>query len=246
MNDALRQLARAEAAAHGRGGTRATFGPLVAAHHGPGLPLNSAWHDGSAPMTAQDLLAFEAFSAAHDMPATLHLLSPAVNGALPLLTARGYTLTSVLHAYTHDLRDLPPAPSGDVRRSDDPDAWAALSAQGFGPGSEAVMRAVAHLPGTQLYQAHVGGQPAGTAALSLTGGVAALFGTSALPDRRGLGAQTALLAARLHAAHAQGADMASVFATPGSASERNIRRAGFELGALRLTFTRGHSPLRGG
>ncbi|WP_418514458.1 GNAT family N-acetyltransferase [Deinococcus sp. RM] len=238
MNDPIRQLARAEAAAHGRGGTRAQFGPLVAAHHGPGLPLNSAWHDGSAPLVEADLLAFETFSAAHDMPTTLHLLAPSVNDALPLLTARGYTLTYVLHAYTHDLRDLPPAPTLAVRCSDDPDGWAALSAQGFGPGSEAVMRVVAHLPDTGLYQAHVDGQPAGTAALSLTEGVAALFGTSTLPGRRGLGAQTALLAARLHAAHAQGAGLASVFATPGSASERNIRRAGFRLTTLRLTFTR--------
>lgn len=237
MNDPIRQLARAEAAAHGRGGTRADFGPLVAAHHGPGLPLNSAWHDGSAPLPEADLLAFEAFSAAHDTPATLHLLAPSVNEALPLLTARGYALTYVLHAFTHDLRDLPPAPTLDVRRSDNPDGWAALSAQGFGPGSEAVMRVVAHLPGTGLYQAHVVGQPAGTAALSLTAGVAALFGTSTLPGRRGLGAQTALLAARPHAAHAQGAALASVFATPGSASERNIRRAGFRLTTLRLTFT---------
>lgn len=238
MNDFIRQLARAEAAAHGRGGTRAEFGPLVAAHHGPGLPLNSAWHDGSASLTEADLLDFEAFSAAHDMPATLHLLSPAVNEALPLLTGRGYALTYVLHAYTHDLRDLPLAPTVDVRRSDDPDGWATLSAQGFGPGSEAIMRAVAHLPGTQLYQAHVDRLPAGTAALSLTAGVAALFGTSTVPDRRGLGVQTALLAARLHAAHTQGADLASVFATPGSDSERNIRRAGFRLTTLRLTFTR--------
>lgn len=238
MNDPIRQLARAEAAAHGRGGTRADFGPLVAAHHGPGLPLNSAWHDGSAPLPEADLRAFEAFSAAHGAPATLHLLAPSVNEALPLLTARGYALTYVLHAFTHDLRDLPPAPTLDVRRSDNPDGWAALSAQGFGPGSEAVMRVVAQLPGTQLYQAELDGQPAGTAALSLTEGVAALFGTSTLPGRRGLGAQTALLAARLHAAHAQGAALASVFATPGSASERNIRRAGFGLTTLRLTFTR--------
>lgn len=100
------------------------------------------------------------------------------------------------------------------------------------------MRLVAHAPGTVRLVAEVQGQPAGTAALSVTGGVAALYGTSTRPEFRGRGVQTALLAARLHRAADSGAEFASVFVTPGSGSERNVRRAGFRGAGVRLTFTR--------
>lgn len=239
--DPLSRLAHAEAAAHRRfgvSGEAASLGPLVAVFAGPNLPVDTAWHDGTRPPTIAELEAFEAFSAAHGQPPTLHLLSHAAPELLPLLKARGYTLDYVLHAYTHDLTDLPPPPPLPIREEADADAWAALSARGFGPGTETMMRLVAHAPGTVRLVAQVDGEPAGTAALGVTEGVAALYGTSTLPQFRGRGAQTALLAARLHLAATLGADLASVFVTPGSGSERNVRRAGFRVAGARLTFTR--------
>jgi len=240
--DPLTHLARAEAAAHARygaAGAVARFGPLVAVFAGPGLPVNAAWHDGRPGLTEADLSALEAFSAAHGQPAVLHALSHAAPGLLDLFRTRGYALEYVLHAYTRNLRTPPPAPTLPVREEPDPGAWAALSAQGFGPGTEAMMRLVAHAPGTVRLVAEVDGRPAGTAALSVTEGVAALYGTSTLPGFRGRGAQMALLAARLHLAAGLGADLASVFVTPGSGSERNVRRVGFGLAGMRLTFGRG-------
>lgn len=237
----LSRLAHAEAAAHRRFGLTgevASFGPLVAVFAGPGLPVNAAWHGDSPPPTASELEAFEAFSAAHGQVATLHLLSHAAPALLPLLRGRGYALEYVLHAYVHDLSGPSPAPPLSIREEADPGAWAALSARGFGPGTEAMMRLVAQAPGTVRLVAEVDGQPAGTAALSVTAGVAALYGTSTLPEFRGRGVQTALLAARLHLAAELGADLASVFVTPGSGSERNVRRAGFRVAGARLTFTR--------
>ncbi|WP_245557864.1 GNAT family N-acetyltransferase [Deinococcus apachensis] len=239
--DPLPRLARAEATAHaryGREGAVAHFGPLVAVHAGPNLPVDTAWHGGSAGLSAADLDAFEAFSAAHGQSATLHVLSHAAPPLLPLLGDRGYALEYVLHVYTHDLTALPPPPTLDVQEELNPDAWAALSARGFGPGTETMMRLVAHAPGTQLMTALVEGKPAASAALSVQDGVAALYGTSTLPEFRGRGAQTALLAARLHLAARLGADLASVFVTPGSGSERNVRRAGFGVAGARLTFVR--------
>lgn len=238
----LPRLAQAEAAAHARygaSGAALRFGPLVAVFAGPNLPVNAAWHDGSAGLTGADLTALEAFSAAHGQPATLHLLSHAAPPLLPLLSSRGYALEYVLHVYTHGLTSLPPPPALPVRKELDPGAWAGLSARGFGPGAEAMMRLVAHAPGTVRLVTEVGGQPAGTAALSVTQGVAALYGTSTLPEFRGRGAQTALLAARLHLAAELGAEVASVFVTPGTGSERNVRRAGFEVVGMRLTFKQG-------
>ncbi|MCP2015412.1 GNAT superfamily N-acetyltransferase [Deinococcus sp. HSC-46F16] len=239
--DSLPRLARAEAAAHaryGESGAVAHFGPLVAVHAGPDLAVNAAWHGGTPGPTEADLDGFEAFSAEHGQPAKLHVLSHTAPAVVPLLRARGYALASVLHAYTHGLTDLPPLPALTVREEPDADLWADLSARGFGPGTGAIMRLVAHAPGAVRLVAEVDGEPAGTAALSVTQGVAAFYGTSTRPEFRGRGVQTALLAARLHLAAEAGADLASVFVTPGSGSERNVRRAGFRVAGVRLTFTR--------
>lgn len=239
--DPLPRLARAEAAAHARfgvGGAVARFGPLVAVHAGPDLPVDTAWHDGTDGLTATDLEDFETFSAQHGQPATLHVLSHAAPTLLPMVRERRYALDYVLHVHTHDLTALPPLPALIIREEPDPEVWADLSARGFGPGTEAIMRLVAHAPGTRRLVAEVDGQPAGTAALSLTDGVTAFHGTSTRPEFRGRGVQGALLAARLHLAADSGASLGSVFVTPGSGSERNVRRAGFRVAGARLTFTR--------
>ncbi|MDV6374434.1 GNAT family N-acetyltransferase [Deinococcus arenicola] len=238
--DLLTRLAHAEAAAHrqyGRTGEAAQFGPLVAVHAGPNLPLNVAWHDGTRPPTAEELEALEAFSDRHEQPATLHLLSAFAALVLPLLKERGYALEYVLHAYTHDLTHLPALSALTVREAK-ADAWAALAARGFGPGAEEIMSVVAHTPGARLFVADTDAAPAANAALSLTEGVAAFYGTAALPEFQGRGLQTALLAHRLNFAAQAGADLASVFVTPGSGSERNVQRAGFRLAGMRLTLTR--------
>ncbi|GGL66655.1 hypothetical protein GCM10010840_00720 [Deinococcus aerolatus] len=235
----LERLAHAEAAAHtryGRTGAAARFGPLVAVHAGPDLPVNTAWHDGTRRPTPEELAAFEAFSVQHAQSATVHLLS-AFTTLLPLLRDRGYELDYVLHAYIHDLANLPAQPLTQTRE-EGADAWAALAAQGFGPGAEAIMSVVAHAPGTRRFVADVDGTPAATAAFSLTSAVAAFHGTATLPPFRGRGVQSALLAHRLHRAAQAGATLASVFVTPGTGSERNVERAGFRLAGMRLTLSR--------
>ncbi|MVN85257.1 GNAT family N-acetyltransferase [Deinococcus sp. HMF7620] len=233
--DALARLARAEAQAH-QADIQAAFGPLRAAYAGPGLPLNSAWHGGGLSLTNDDLAAFEAFCALHDQLPLIHLLSPEVMPSLPLLRARGYQCSGLLHAYLHDLTDLPPQPT-HTQETADRLGWAALSAQGFGESSATVMTVVAQNAQTRLFVATRGGQPAGSAALKVTDNVAALFGMSTRPEARGQGVQTELLSARLHAAALAGATLASVFVTPGTPSERNIGRAGFQLAGARLSFT---------
>ncbi|MEF2276676.1 GNAT family N-acetyltransferase [Deinococcus sp. YIM 134068] len=239
--DPLPRLARVEAVGHlayGVFGAAARFGPLTAVHTGPGVPVNTGWHDGGDPPTETDLAAFEGFCAGHGQPAILHLLSHAAPPLLALLSSRGYGLTGVLHAYTRPLTDLPTPPTLDVREEAGAETWADLASLAFGPGSGAIMGLNARLPGTHRLVARVDGTPAGVAALSVREGVAALYSAATLPEFRGRGVQTALLAARLHLAAELGADLASVVVTPGSGSERNVRRAGFGVAGARLTFTR--------
>lgn len=230
----LARIAYAEAQGHTRYGAAQRFGPLTAVDAGPITVLSTAWL-GASGLTAANLAAYEEFCRQHELAPTLHLLSHAAPKVLPLLTERHYTLNYVLHVYAHDLQDLPTAPDLEIQQERDPQRWAELSAQGFEGGLE-IMRVVAAAPHTLLYIALLDGQDAGSAATSLVGGVAAFHGTSTLANFRGRGAQTALLTHRLHAAAGAGAELATVFVTPGTASERNIARAGFRLVGMRLTF----------
>lgn len=236
----LPRLATAEAASHlrfGVGGEAAQFGPLWAVSGGRGTPLDTVWHDGTLPPSTDELAQAEAFCAERGQTVTLHLLSHAAPELVPLLSARGYVLHYVLHVYIHDLRSLPAAAALSVREEPDAEAWAQLSAQGFGPGTLGIMRRVGGLAGTRRFVAQAAGQNVGTAAFAVQDGIAAFHGTSTLPDFRVQGVQTALLAHRLQVAAAEGADLASVFVTPGSGSERNVQRAGFRLAGMRLTFS---------
>lgn len=82
-------------------------------------------------------------------------------------------------------------------------------------------------PGWTQLVAHDGDRPVASAALHVRDGVGWLGGASTLPDVRGRGAQTALVLARLRLAADQGAREVVVKAAPGSASLRNLGRAGF-------------------
>jgi len=79
------------------------------------------------------------------------------------------------------------------------------------------------------YLATRDGAPASAASMRLCEGVAQLCGAATLPPFRRQGLQTALLHARLHDAAAAGCDIAVVTTEPGSKSQQNAQRAGFDL-----------------
>ena len=61
------------------------------------------------------------------------------------------------------------------------------------------------------------------------GGLAQLTGAATLPAHRRRGVQTALLAAPLAEATAAGCDVAVIVTQPGSKSQQNAQRQGFDL-----------------
>ena len=91
---------------------------------------------------------------------------------------------------------------------------------------------------TRCFIAWIGGEPTGGGAPAIHDGVAICFSTSIHPIFRRMGAQTALLHARLHAARWAGCDLALVQTTPGGASQRNVEKAGFRLAYTRATLVR--------
>jgi len=70
---------------------------------------------------------------------------------------------------------------------------------------------------------------AGGASLRIADGVAQLCGAATLPEHRRRGVQTSLLAARLEEARRAACDVAVVTTQPGSKSQQNVQRRGFDL-----------------
>jgi len=118
----------------------------------------------------------------------------------------------------------------DVEASATPDTEGITAHEEF--DREAVERAVHAMSSTTGFVASlasIDGVPAGSGSLRLCEGVAQLCGAATLPTFRRRGVQTSLLSARLAWAAAAGCDLAVVTVQPGSTSQQNVQRLGFQL-----------------
>jgi GNAT superfamily N-acetyltransferase len=111
-----------------------------------------------------------------------------------------------------------------------PDTQGVPSHEGF--PREAFARAERDLvtaSGVMRYAALRGGAIAGGASFRTAEGIAQFTGAATAPAHRRRGIQTALLSARLADAAAAGCDIAVVTTQPGSKSQQNVQRQGFDL-----------------
>lgn len=83
--------------------------------------------------------------------------------------------------------------------------------------------------GFEPFLARREGVIAGAGALRLFDGIAQLCGAATLSAHRRRGVQSVLLRARLTSAASRGCDLAVVTTQPGSKSQENVQRVGFEL-----------------
>lgn len=171
-----------------------------------------------------------------------------------LLTGRGYRLVS----FENVLGARPAAgsaPAGvDVRiaGADELATWIDVVVDGFAhpdvegiPSHEDFPREVIAgaitdmvAAGAVTYLASCDGVIAGGASMRLTDGVAQLTGAATALEFRRRGVQSALLAVRLSHAHTAGADIAVVTTSPGSKSQQNVQRKGFQLLYTRAILVR--------
>jgi hypothetical protein len=84
----------------------------------------------------------------------------------------------------------------------------------------------AEVPTWRLLLARVGGEPAGAAVLAIDGTLALLANAATVETLRGRGVQSSLIAARLRMASSTGCQTVCSGVVWGSASHRNLRRAG--------------------
>jgi GNAT superfamily N-acetyltransferase len=187
--------------------------------------------------------------AAHRCPTQVELATLADPSLGLRLSQRGYELVGFENVLGLSLAgrgmtdDVPGVVVESVRTADH-DAWLDLDveaslvadAEGIAAHEEfdvdelvVAQRALASTTGFVAFLAHLDGEPAGAAGLRVVDGVAQFCGASTLPAFRRRGVQSALLAARLAAAADAGCDLAVVTVQPGSRSQANVQRQGFEL-----------------
>ena len=221
----------------------------VASFAAQGSPFNKVAGLGfSGVPSAAALDEIENAYATRDSPVQVelaHLGDPEVG---KVLTERGYLLIGFENVLGVALASEPEriTPSGvQVRRSGDDEfeAWLQVITDGFAhpdtqgvPSHEEFAREVieraerdAAAAGAARYIAIRDGQLAGAAGLRLADGVAQLTGAATAPAHRRRGVQSALLSARLADAAAARCDIAVITTQPGSKSQQNAQRQGFDL-----------------
>jgi len=246
-------IATASEAARRRRGDGAGFViPIaggVASFAEEGSPFNKVAGLGfGEPPGAGALDEIERAFAARGAPAQVelaHLADPAIG---TLLTGRGYRLVSFENVLGLALTGQPErvTPAGiEVRPSGDgefeswlevqADAVAHPDTQGVPSHEEFPREVVARAErdfaaaGVARYAALADGVIVGGASFHTAEGIAQLTGAATAPAHRRRGVQTALLSARLADAAAAGCDIAVVTTQPGSKSQQNVQRRGFDL-----------------
>jgi len=251
--DACLMRDTALAAGGRRPGTGAFAIPLAggfATYAAPHSPANKVAGLGFAgPVDTRELDAVERAYAERGAPVQVELACLAEAGLGALLTRRGYVLQGFENVLGRPLPVEPPrgAPPEIVVEESPPTqagAWLDVVITGFAspdlqgvPSHESfpreelerLMADMAEADGFARYLARRDGVPAGGASMRLFEGVAQLCGAATLPGHRRHGVQSALLAARLAIASRAGCDVAVVTTQPGSKSQENVQKQGFEL-----------------
>ncbi|TCO54793.1 GNAT family N-acetyltransferase [Actinocrispum wychmicini] len=175
-----------------------------------------------------------------------HLADPAIGA---LLTGRGYRLVSFENVLGRDLtggheRVTPPGVEVRLSGDDEFEPWLDVVVDGFAhPDTQGVpsheefprevignaVRDLSTVANVHRYLALRDGTLAGAASMRTSDGIAQLAGATTAPTHRRRGVQTAMLSARLADAVAAGCDLAVITTQPGSKSQQNAQRSGFDL-----------------
>jgi GNAT superfamily N-acetyltransferase len=191
------------------------------------------------PVTGVEWAQIEAFYAGRGLAPELSLCPLADESLLGLLGARGYRVRKFMNTWYRDLGDDGRWMAHDIVvrpiAADEADLWVRTAWRGFAgddvmPPDDLIISPYPAMAHAICWLAWLDAeQPAGAGTLAIHDGVAELFGTSTRPSCRGRGVQAALIHTRMAAAAAAGCDLIAVHTDPGSASQRNVERAGFRL-----------------
>jgi hypothetical protein len=166
-------------------------------------------------------------------------------GLLEILSRRRYRAAEFNNVLVKRIVGDPIVLAARVRQTlaGEEDLWSYTVGRGFfeqGDLTTAEMdvgRAIFAMPGAMCYLAvSTSGEPAGGGALAVRDGLATLFADSTVGVFRRQGFHRELIAARLNEAIALGCDSATASTLPGSTSQRNYERLGFEVAYTKVTL----------
>ena len=200
--------------------------------------------------TGEHLDEIEAFFTERGAP-VFHEVSPMADSSLlVLLNERGYQpieLTSVMFRELGgppvDVRPRDPKLITRIVNADEVDLWAKTSADAWVTEDESLAdfmfnfgRISAQCAGAYPYLAEFDGRPISTGMLFIFDDVCMLAGASTIPDGRRQGGQTALLEDRLTFASSKGCKLAIMGTAPGSTSQKNAQKNGFNIAYTRTKW----------
>ncbi len=217
-----------------------------AMYMGTGSPLTQAVGIGlNGPVSPVDLRQLETFFRSRGARVSIDLCPLADPGLLFLLAQGGYRVVEFNNVLVKRLAGGSTLPAPRVRRAapDERELWSSTVGRGYfeqpelTPEELDVGRSIFEMPGALCYLAITeAGEPAGGAAAAIHDGLATLFADSTIASFRRAGLHRELIAARLNDALALGCDSATCSTQPGSASQRNFERMGFEVVYTRVTM----------
>ena len=244
-------IARSSEAARRRAGTAGFAISLagVASFAEEGSPFNKVAGLGFGGVPdASSLDEIERAFAAAAAPVQIELAQLANPAIGAMLSGRGYRLESFENVLGHALtgepeRVMPPGVEVRLSGEQEFEGWLAVVVEGAThpdtqgvPSHEEFPREV--ITGAERDMAEAGvvhyaalrdGIIVGGASMRIAEGVAQFGGAATAPAHRRRGVQTALLSARLADAAAAGCDVAVITTQPGSKSQQNAQRQGFDL-----------------
>jgi GNAT superfamily N-acetyltransferase len=216
---------------------------------GPDYPVNQIVGMGLYDeVTAADLDHLEDFFRSRGVPCSV-VLSPLAHASLrAMLGERGYSIAefnTVLIRRIQPDEPFTPPPGVVIERVTDDTVgpWMGAIAKGFEQDivvAESVFGGFATLPGALPFLARIEDKVVGGCGGRVIpeARIAAFFGTATLPEYRGRGVQSALIAKRLQEAALAGCEYAVVSTNPGSGSQRNMERRGFHVAYTKAVMMR--------
>jgi len=213
---------------------------------GADSPLSQAVGLGLNGVVREDELnAIEAFFRSRGAPVTIDLCPLADAAFVECMGRRGYRITEFNNVLVKPLVGVETGASPRVRQAlaDERERWAQTAGHGFFEQPDLtdqemeVGRAIFSMPSALCFLAESdAGASAGAAAMMVCGGVAVLFADSTIAEFRKRGVHRELIAARLKQAVALGCDVAAATTAPGSGSQRNYERVGFQVAYTKATL----------
>jgi GNAT superfamily N-acetyltransferase len=198
-------------------------------------------------LTSSTLDRIESFFNERGAP-VFHEVSPfAGPAALAMLCERGYRpieLSSVLYQpVTQPAAADHSAIRVRVAAPQEAELWSRITAMGWAHDHPELADLLMELGAvtaareqTVCFLAEIDGQPGAAGALCLHQGVALFGGAATVPEFRRRGLQAALLQERMRYAFEHRCDLAMMAALPGSHSQRNAERRGFQIAYTRTKW----------